>query len=48
MNKHLEAALLVLAILAGACDRATFKQPHHLATGMVHVFVNGEQVLRDG
>ncbi|MBX3081954.1 MAG: D-aminoacylase [Anaerolineae bacterium] len=29
-------------------DHATFSQPHQLATGMVHVFVNGTQVLRDG
>ncbi len=29
-------------------DHATFAEPHQLATGMVHVFVNGEQVLRDG
>jgi N-acyl-D-amino-acid deacylase len=29
-------------------DHATFEQPHQYATGMVHVFVNGEQVLRDG
>jgi N-acyl-D-amino-acid deacylase len=29
-------------------DHATFEQPHQLATGVVHVFVNGEQVLRDG
>jgi len=29
-------------------DHATFEQPHQLATGMVHVFVNGEQVLKDG
>ncbi|MGH7500934.1 MAG: N-acyl-D-amino-acid deacylase family protein [Longimicrobiales bacterium] len=29
-------------------DHATFEQPHQLATGMVHVFVNGQQVLRDG
>ncbi|MGB5162121.1 MAG: D-aminoacylase [Thermoanaerobaculia bacterium] len=29
-------------------DRATFEEPHQLATGFVHVFVNGEQVLKDG
>jgi N-acyl-D-amino-acid deacylase len=29
-------------------DRATFEQPHQYAVGMVHVFVNGEQVLRNG
>jgi N-acyl-D-amino-acid deacylase len=29
-------------------DHATFEEPHQYATGMVHVFVNGEQVLRDG
>ncbi len=29
-------------------DHATFEQPHQLATGMVHVFVNGKQVLKDG
>ncbi|MCH7571571.1 MAG: amidohydrolase family protein, partial [Planctomycetes bacterium] len=29
-------------------DHATFEDPHQYATGMVHVFVNGEQVLRDG
>jgi N-acyl-D-amino-acid deacylase len=29
-------------------DHATFEQPHRLATGMVHVFVNGEPVLQDG
>jgi N-acyl-D-amino-acid deacylase len=29
-------------------DNATFEQPHQLATGMVHVFVNGVQVVNDG
>ena len=29
-------------------DHSTFAEPHQLATGMVHVFVNGEQVLKDG
>jgi N-acyl-D-amino-acid deacylase len=29
-------------------DHATFKQPHQYATGMIHVWVNGKQVLKDG
>ncbi len=29
-------------------DHATFEQPHQYSTGMLHVFVNGEQVLKDG
>lgn len=29
-------------------DHATYDDPHHYSTGMVHVFVNGGQVLRDG
>lgn len=29
-------------------DHATFAKPHQYSTGMVHVFVNGEQVLKDG
>ena len=29
-------------------DKATFENPHQLAEGMVHVFVNGTQVLKSG
>jgi len=29
-------------------DHATFVEPHQYATGMLHVFVNGQQVLKDG
>ncbi|MCP5093649.1 MAG: D-aminoacylase [Gammaproteobacteria bacterium] len=29
-------------------DHATFVEPHQYATGMLHVFVNGVQVLKDG
>ena len=29
-------------------DMATFEDPHQLATGVRHVFVNGGQVLRNG
>jgi N-acyl-D-amino-acid deacylase len=29
-------------------DHATFEDPHRYATGVGHVFVNGEHVLRDG
>ena len=33
---------------ASITDHATFEQPHQYATGVIHVFVNGEQVLEDG
>jgi len=29
-------------------DHATYEKPHQYATGMVHVFVNGTQVFKDG
>lgn len=29
-------------------DHATFQEPHQYATGVQHVFVNGQQVLKDG
>jgi N-acyl-D-amino-acid deacylase len=29
-------------------DHATFEDPHQLSTGMVHIFVNGILVLKDG
>lgn len=29
-------------------DKATFDEPHQFAEGMIHVFVNGQQVLKDG
>jgi N-acyl-D-amino-acid deacylase len=32
----------------GFRDYATYEDPHRYARGMVHVFVNGVQVLRDG
>jgi N-acyl-D-amino-acid deacylase len=33
---------------AKIADHATFEEPHSFATGVVDVFVNGVQVLRDG
>lgn len=29
-------------------DKATFEQPHQLSEGMIHVFVNGKQVVKNG
>jgi len=33
---------------ATIADQATYSEPHQYATGMLQVFVNGEQVLADG
>jgi N-acyl-D-amino-acid deacylase len=33
---------------AAVRDHATFENPYQYATGMVHVFVNGVQVLEEG
>ena len=29
-------------------DRATFEKPHQYSSGMIHVFINGQQVLKNG
>lgn len=39
---------LVLFDPKSITDHATFAQPHQLATGILHVWVNGQQVLKNG
>jgi N-acyl-D-amino-acid deacylase len=55
LNLHRRGSLTVghyadVVVFDGAeiQDRATFASPQQYATGVVHVFVNGRQVLRDG
>jgi dihydroorotase/N-acyl-D-amino-acid deacylase len=45
-----EGAIADIAVFdSGAItDQATFAEPHQFATGVVHVFVAGEAVLREG
>jgi N-acyl-D-amino-acid deacylase len=46
---HLQAGYFAdIAIFADIQDHATFEKPRQYATGMVHVFVNGVQVLKNG
>jgi N-acyl-D-amino-acid deacylase len=39
---------IVVFDAAGIGDHATFEQPHQYSTGVMHVFVNGKLVLKDG
>lgn len=39
---------LVVFDRARFVDQATFTDPHHYAEGVVHLFVNGQAVIRDG
>jgi N-acyl-D-amino-acid deacylase len=42
------AADIVVFDLARTREKGTFTDPHQLAEGMVHVFVNGQAAIRDG
>ncbi len=41
------AADVIVFDLESIRDKATFTEPHQLAEGMVHVFVNGQAAIRD-
>lgn len=45
VGNHADLAIFDAARIT---DHATFEAPHQYAAGMVHVFVNGVQVLRNG
>lgn len=42
------AADVVVFALEGLRDPATYQEPHQMAEGMVHVFVNGKAAILDG
>jgi N-acyl-D-amino-acid deacylase len=42
------AADVVVFDLDSLRDTATFTEPHQLAQGMLHIFVNGQAAMRDG
>jgi len=42
------AADVVIFDLGRVREKGTFTEPHQLAEGMVHVFVNGQAAIRDG
>jgi N-acyl-D-amino-acid deacylase len=39
---------IVIFDAARITDNATYTDPHHYSTGVIHLFVNGQQVMRDG
>jgi dihydroorotase/N-acyl-D-amino-acid deacylase len=39
---------LVVLDFGAVEERATYERPHQLADGVVHLYVNGQAVIRDG